>query len=153
MTITESAWSFEHSVNCAVSVEFAWQFWTDVQNWTLDSEIESVELSGPFTQGTLGATSSRSSGLIQWQIAEIGEGRAVIEFPLAGAMGRCVWSFEDFAGHTRITQAWTLQGAQAANYVESVAPGLETGIPAGMRKLCRAMEDAALAESSSTVPR
>src|SRR5690348_9716243 len=108
MTLAEPAWTFEHSADCAVSVEFAWQFWTNVQNWTLDSDVESVELSGPFAEGTSGATISRSSGLIEWRIAEIGDGRAVIEFPLAGAVGRCVWTFEDLAGHTRMTQCWTL---------------------------------------------
>lgn len=152
MTPTAPVWTFENSVNCAVSVKFAWQFWTNVQNWTLDSDVESVELSGPFSEGTRGATNSRSSGRVEWRITEIGDGRAVIEFPLSGAVGRCVWTFEDFAGHTRMTQRWTLQGEQAANYVESFAPGLETGIPAGMKKLCTTMEDAARLEPSSTVP-
>lgn len=153
MTAPKPAWTFEHSVKCAVSVKFAWQFWTDVQNWALDADVESVKLSGPFVEGTRGVTNSRTSGLVEWRIAEIGDGRAVIEFPLSGAMGRCVWTFEDLAGHTRITQHWTLQGEQAANYVESVAPGLETGIPAGMKKLCRTMEEAAPLQPPATAPR
>jgi hypothetical protein len=133
-------------------VEFACQFWTDVQNWTLDPDVESIEISGPFAQGARGATNSRASGLVEWRIAEIDDGRAVIEFPLPGAMGRCVWTFEDCAGLTRITQRWSLQGEQAANYVDSVAPGLQNGIPEGMKKLCRTMENAARSQSPSTVP-
>ena len=96
MTPSELAWTFEHSVNCAVSVKFAWQFWTNVQNWTLDSDVESVELSGPFAEGTRGVTNSRAAGRIEWRIAEIGDGRAVIEFPFSGAMGRCVWEVRGF---------------------------------------------------------
>jgi hypothetical protein len=67
----------------------------------------------------------------------------MIEFPLPGAVGRCVWTFADSAGRTRITQSWTLQGEQAEGYAKAVAPSLEAGIPAGMKKLCRTMEDAA----------
>jgi uncharacterized protein YndB with AHSA1/START domain len=73
----------------------------------------------------------------------------VIEFPLSGAVGRFVWTFEDTSGFTRITQHCTLQGEQADAYVKAVAAGLEAGIPAGMKKLCRKMEDAARSEQPS----
>ena len=138
----ESAWAFEHSVDCEVSAEFAWDFWTNVNNWALDSDVESVEIDGPFAAGTRGFTNSKSSGRIAWRIAEACAGRAVIEFPLSGAVGRCVWSFEDIHGCTRITQRWTLQGEQADAYAEAVGPGLQTGLSAGMKKLCRTMRDA-----------
>jgi hypothetical protein len=36
-----------------------------------------------------------------------------------------------------------LQGEQADAYAKAVAAGLEAGIPAGMTKLCRTIEDAA----------
>jgi hypothetical protein len=38
------AWEFEHSVECQVSRDFAWRFWTNVANWTLDTSVESVTL-------------------------------------------------------------------------------------------------------------
>ena len=139
----EPAWAFEHWLDCAVSLDFAWEFWTDVKNWALDSDVESVEIDGPFTAGARGFTNSKSSGRIEWRIAEVGEGRAAIEFPLAGAVGRCVWTFEDKGGCTRITQRWTIQGEQGEAYAKVAGPGLEAGIPAGMQKLCGAMEEAA----------
>ena len=37
----------------------------------------------------------------------------------------------------------TLEGEQADAYAKAVAAGLEAGIPAGMTKLCRTIEDAA----------
>ena len=67
----------------------------------------------------------------------------VIELPLSGAAGRCVWTFADTIGCTRITQRWTLEGEQADAYAKAVAAGLEAGIPTGMTKLCRTIEDAA----------
>ena len=129
----EPAWTYEHSADCEVTVEFAWNFWTNVKNWALDADIESVELDGPFAAGARGFTNSKSSGRIEWRLVEVRVGRAAIEFPLPGAVGRC----------TRITQRWTLAGEQADAYAKAVAAGLEAGILAGMTKLCRTIEDAA----------
>lgn len=139
----DTAWSFEHSVDCRVSVESAWRFWTTVSNWALDADVESVAIDGPFAAGARGFTLSKSSGRIEWRIAEAEMPRAVIEFPLTGAVGRFAWSFEDVGGRTRITQRCTLEGEQARGYADAIASSLEAGIPAGMRKLCAAMESAA----------
>src|SRR5215472_6857940 len=135
MVEEEPAWAFEHSVDCEVTAQFAWDFWTNVNNWALDSDVESVEIDGPFAAGARGSTNSKSSGHIEWRVAEARDGRAVIEFPLSGAVGRCVWTFKDLVAGTRITQRWTLQGEHAGGYAKIVAPALEAGIPAGMKKL------------------
>ena len=139
----EPAWCFEYSVQCEATVEFAWSFWINVKNWALDLDIDSVEIDGPFAAGTRGRTHSRSSGRIEWCIAEVRAGKAVIHFPLSGAVGRFAWTFEDAGGFTRITQRCTLQGENADAYAKAVAPGLEAGIPAGMKELCSAIEDSA----------
>ena len=139
------AWTFEHSVDCAVTPDFAWNFWTNVSNWSLDADVDSIEIDGPFAAGARGFTNSKSSGRVDWRIAEVESGRAVIEFPLPGAVGRFVWTFEDMGGRTKITQRCTLDGEQADSYAKAVAPSLETGIPAGMRKLCETMENVARA--------
>ena len=138
----EEIWSFEHSIDCNVPEEFAWSFWTNVSNWVLDADIDSVELHGPFADGTQGVTQSKSSGRIEWRIAEVQPGRAVLEFPAPGAVARFAWTFEEIEGRTRITQRVSLFGEQAPTYVDTLAAGLQAGIPAGMRKLCDAMEAA-----------
>ena len=139
----EHPWTFEHSIDCGVTAEFAWTFWTNVSNWTLDADVESVEIDGPFVAGALGFTKSKRSGLVEWRITEAQTGRAVIEFPLQGAVGRFVWTFEDRGSYTRITQRCRLDGAQAGPYAKSAGPSLEAGIPVGTRKLCATMELAA----------
>ena len=141
----ENAWTFEHSIDCGVTAEFAWTFWTNVSNWVLDADVESVEIDGPFCAGARGFTNSKSAGCVEWRIAEVQAGKAVIEFPLSGAVGRFVWTFEDVGGCTRITQRCTVDGEQADTYAKTVGPSLETGIPAGMRKLCETMESVARA--------
>lgn len=131
-------WTFEHSIECGVPVDFAWHFWTTVSNWALDVDVVSVELDGPFAAGTEGVTLSKSSGRISWRIAEI-EGRtAVIEFPGPNVTGRFYWRFEEagVAGRTRITQRATMEG----ELIPEFASALEAGIPPGMQKLCDVME-------------
>jgi hypothetical protein len=128
---------------CGVTTEFAWSFWTDVRNCVLDTDVESVQIDGPFVAGARGFTNSKSSGRVEWRIAEAQNGRAVIDFPLPGAVGRFIWIFEDTGGGTRITQRCSLGGEQADSLAKAVGPNLEAGIPAGLRKLCQAMENAA----------
>ena len=132
-------WSFEHSVECPVPVSFAWQFWTTVDNWRLDADVESVELQGPFAAGSLGATVSQRSGRVEWRIAAVEGTSAVIEFPAGTAVGRCQWSFTDLGGRTRIRQRMSVAGEGAESLGAQIGPMFEANIPAGMRKLCESI--------------
>jgi len=104
--------------------------------------VDSVELHGPFAAGTRRVTQSKSSDRIEWRIAEVEPGRADLEFPAPGALAIFIFTFEQLDGRTRITQRVSLYGEQALQYAASIGVGLEAGIPAGMRKLCEAMEAA-----------
>lgn len=148
----EEIWFFEHSIECSVPKSFAWSFWTDVGNWALDADIESVELEGAFAAGARGVTQSKSSGRIEWQITEVGPGRAVIEFPAPGAVARFVWTFEEQEAGTRITQRVGLSGEQAEAYVDSIGAALASGIPAGMQKFCEAMQEGYRRTTNSNLP-
>lgn len=55
----EEEWTFEHTIECSVSSEFAWDFWTNVSNWALDAELDSVDIQGPFVAGAQGVTQAR----------------------------------------------------------------------------------------------
>jgi Polyketide cyclase / dehydrase and lipid transport len=130
------SWIFKHAVVCAASRAFAWQFWSNVENWLLDTSVEAITIDGPFAAGTRGTSKPRGGDLINWQLVEVEDGRrAVIEIPLPGAVVRFDWQFEDLpdAG-TRMTQRVTLEGEQAADYLAGVAE-LEKGIPQGMQRL------------------
>ena len=67
--MTDEAWAFESSIVCEVALEFAWRFWTDISNWALDADVESVTLDGDFAAGSRGVTQSKSSGRIEWRVA------------------------------------------------------------------------------------
>jgi len=139
-------WTFQHSITCRVTPEFAWAFWTNVDNWALDADVVSVEIDGPFAPGAQGVTNSRSSGRIAWRIAQAQSGSAVIEFPLPGAVGRFTWTFEPADEGVRITQFCTIEGEFSEVFAAGVGPSLEAGIPAGMQKLGEAMERSFLAQ-------
>jgi hypothetical protein len=137
-------WSFEHAVECPVSQEFAWTFWTKVSNWILDPDLESVQLDGPFENGSKGTSVSRSSGQIDWQLADVEPGRAAtVEITFPGAVGRFRWTFETAGKGTRITQNVSIDGPHAQDFVHVMSANLEGGIPIGMDKLCRKIVEAA----------
>ncbi|MEN3332003.1 MAG: hypothetical protein V7641_1368 [Blastocatellia bacterium] len=140
-------WEFAHSVECPVSREFAWQFWTDVDNWLFDISVESVTLDGPFAAGTIGTTKPRGGDPINWQLLEVEDGhRAVVEINLPGAVVKFHWQFEDLPNAaTRIFQQVTMEGEGAANYIAGAAE-LEKGIPQGMGKLAEEISKAAQAK-------
>jgi hypothetical protein len=136
-------WVFEHTVECGVSVQFAWDFWTNLRNWKLDADIDSIELHGEFAAGNRGVTHSKSSGRIEWQLAEVmAPKRAVVEISAPNVLAKFAWMFEDAGGKTRISQRATICGERMAEYADTLGQ-LQVGIPAGMQKLCVAIESAA----------
>jgi hypothetical protein len=140
-------WTFEHSVECKADRNFAWQFWTNLCNWPLvDSSVESAVLDGPFRSGAKITTKPRGSDTINAQLEDVQEGRsAVVIIPVPGAALRSVWRFEDSGNRTtRITQQATIAGEKAQDYVSTVAPEMEKGIPQGMQRLAETIEQLAL---------
>ena len=136
-------WIFEHSVECKVDRAFAWQFWSDVSNWAdVDSSAESISIDGPFQSGAKGHTKLRDREPIEWLLEDAQAGHsAVFLIPVPGAALRFAWKFEDSGtGRTRMTQRATLEGERAQDFIPTLAPELEHGIPAGMRKLADTVE-------------
>jgi hypothetical protein len=130
----------ECSVECTVAQEFAWRFWSDVRNWTFDSDIESVELHGPFVSGTRGTTISKSSGRIEWVLRDVRSGEsAVMEIASQGVVARFHLSFDESDGGTWITQRVSIEGRNA----QELGQMLQQGLPDGMKRLAEKMSEAA----------
>jgi hypothetical protein len=136
---------FEHAIECQVRRDFAWKFWTNLDNWAVvDPAVEWAKLEGPFIAGTRGETKPRGADPNEWKLAEVEEGsRAVIEIAAPGATVKFHWSFVDLGDScVRMTQKVTVEGDRAADYEEGLKL-LEKGIPLGMAKLVEAIEKAA----------
>lgn len=142
-------WKFTHSIDCPVNRALAWQFWSNIENWTkVDSSLESISLDKPFVAGAKGTTKPAGQPPAEWRLAAVEEGKsATIEIQVPGAVLKFIWTFEDAAnGGTTLIQEVTLEGEQAANYLEGVKE-LERGIPLGMQKLVDAIVKAAASEN------
>ena len=136
-------WTFEHSVECKADRTFAWQFWTNVSNWpVVDSSVESAALDGPFRSGAKITTKPRGGDAIKGELEDVHDGRsAVVIIHVPGAALRCTWKFEDSGTRkTRITQQATIEGEKSQDYVSTVAPEMEKGIPQGMQRLAETIE-------------
>ena len=147
-------WEFEHSVETSARREFAWDFWTNVDNWVLDTSVEWVRLSGPFATGSKGATKSPGLDPVAWTLREvIPQQQASIEMVLDGATLLFEWRFEDTPpGGTLITQRARLTGEKAELFAELVGPEFEAGIPLGMQKLATEVELAEKTERAGSPP-
>lgn len=137
-------WQFEHTIECPVSRAFAWQFWSDVNNWpVVDPGVEAVEINGPFAAGAIITTKPVGMPPVVGHLVEVEEAeRACIEVPAPGAVARFLWLFADIGGGTRVRQQVSITGEQADHYAQTMGPGLASGIPAGMEKLVAAMKAA-----------
>jgi hypothetical protein len=136
------AWEQTECVETDAGPEFAWKYWTTVANWS-DPPAE-FEMAGPFKTGSRGVTRLPGQEPIDWVLREISPpSAATIELPLVGAVLFFVWRFEGLPnGRTRISQTVRLEGQSADNYLSQVASSFAVNLPAGMRKIARAMAEA-----------
>jgi hypothetical protein len=138
-------WTFEHRVECRVDPDFAWRFWTQIENWAaVDPLLEWARISGAFAPGSRIEMKTRGGEAIESRIVEVENGSsALLETLLPGASVSFLLQFEPSPLGTRIRQRITLAGARAEEYEAQVASGFEKGVPAGMQRLADAMERAA----------
>jgi hypothetical protein len=96
-------YTFEYSIACPVSRDFAWRFWSDVDNWArVDPAVESVEIDGPFDSGTCGVTHIRGGTPAAWRLIDVKNGEsAIIEIAAPGAAIHFHWVFKESAMGTR----------------------------------------------------
>jgi hypothetical protein len=132
------AWTSQCSVDVDVPVSFAWQFMTDVRNWS-DPPAE-FTLEGPFAVGTCGTTRMPGQPATSWIIRDVDPGRS---YTIAGALGDDAlllfhWRFDALSDrHCRLTQRLELCGDGAAKFVDIVQSGFEANLEPGMRRIAQ----------------
>jgi hypothetical protein len=124
-----------------VPVSFAWQWMTDVRNWS-DPPAE-FTLDGPFALGARGTTRMPGQDANAWTIGAVDPGRAyTIEGGsfLNNATLLSHWHFDPLSPHTtRLTQRLELRGENAAAYINDIRAGFEPNMEPGMRRLAQMM--------------
>ena len=137
---TAPAWTFEHSVKCGTSRQFAWTYWTDITNW--NDPPAKFELDGPFAVGSR-LTTTLPDQTLHSVIRYVEPGyAATIEMQLPDGVVSSNWTFEDLPEtRIRITQRLVLSTASPALVAQ--ASLLEQTVPQGMKKLIASIEEAA----------
>jgi|SRR5215467_6551116 len=140
------AYELEYSVEAEVSLSFAWNWRTDIQNW--DDPPAQFRLDGPSASGSWGTTLVPRQEPLRWQIRDVQPRVSFnIEMPLDGAMMTFQWLFDAVSNHrTRITQRIVLSGDNAMAYVKQVQAGFESNLSNGMKRIADAMAKAECSE-------
>ena len=137
---SDPVWTCERSVDVDVPAAFAWQFMTDVRNWS-DPPAE-FTLDGPFAAGTRGATSLPGQPRIGWIIRTVDPGRSYTIDASGGLENAWLlfhWEFDAVsAQQTRLTQRVELSGENGGMYVNDVR-AFETNLESGMRRIAAMM--------------
>lgn len=135
-------WVLEHSENTDTSLEFAWDFWSDVKNW--DDPPAKFVLEEPFAEGSRGMTLIPDQDPVHWSIRTVRERQSfATEMPLEGAMMVCEWSFEPISERqTRLTQRLGLYGENASQQAQIVRHGFGPTLAQGMRRIADLIAEA-----------
>ncbi len=141
---TKPAWACEQSIEVNVPVSVAWDFMSDVRNWS-DPPAE-FALDGPFASGSRGTTTMPGQAPNQWMLRDVEPGRGyTVEGGsfLENARLLVRWRFEAVSRErSRLTQRIELVGEKAPKYVGVVRAGFEPNLEPGMRRLAALMVDA-----------
>ena len=133
------AWTFEYSIDCNTSRQFAYRYWTDIANW--NDPPARFELDGPFEVGSR-LTTTLPGQTYHSIISHVDPDRAAtIEMQLSDGLLSFHWEFQDLTEiRTRITQRLILSTTNAALVAQATL--LEQTTPGGMNKLVAAIERA-----------
>ena len=133
------AWTFEYSIDCNTSRQFAYRYWTDIANW--NDPPARFELDGPFEVGSR-LTTTLPGQTYHSIFCHVDPDRAAtIEMQLTEGVLSFRWEFEDLTeSRTRITQRLILSTTNASLVAQATL--LEQTTPLGMNKLVAAIERA-----------
>jgi hypothetical protein len=138
-----TVWELTESVETDATLEFVWNYWTNVANW--DDPPAKFELDGPFAAGSHGITRLPAQEPLRWLIRAVSPpNTATIELELNGAVLSFEWRFEPVTNdRTRLTQRVVLQGENTAELQPQLESTFTSTVPAGMKKLATTIGEAA----------
>lgn len=122
-------WKHEHSAQTTASREAIWALWADVADWgSWNSDIETIELHGPFAEGSTISMTPRDQDTVQLRLAEVRENeRFVDEAEIAGVIIRTTHRVDQVDEQAaRVTYRMEITGPGA----EKIGPQLGAQISA-----------------------
>jgi len=134
-------WKYEHSIETEAAAETLWARLADVATWTeWNSDIEKVELDGPFATGSRITMTPRGEEPVLLQLAEVRENETFVDVAQFGGVEiRTMHRLERLdAGRTRITYRTEITGPAADELGPQVGPAITADFPETMAALVRA---------------
>ncbi len=145
-------WEYEHSIETTAAVEALWARWADVATWAeWNSDIEKVELDGPFAVGSRITMTPLGDEPVVLRIAEVRENETFVdEAEFGGVVIRTMHKLERLdAERTRITYRTEITGAAEAELGPQVGPAITADFLETMAALVRAAGGATNADASA----
>jgi Polyketide cyclase / dehydrase and lipid transport len=93
-------WTTEHSIETIITPDAIWRAWADVPAWPRwNGDIERIELTGPFADGSTIAMTPKGQEPVQLRLAEVVEGeRFIDEADVGGTMVRTTHRIDRLGG-------------------------------------------------------
>jgi hypothetical protein len=134
-------WEYEHSVEADVAADAVWRRWADVASWPeWNSDIEKVELDGPFAAGSRITMTPIGDEPVLLRIAEAQENELFVdEAEFGGVVVRTMHRVERLDGErVRITYRTEITGDAADELGPQVGPAITGDFPETLAALVQA---------------
>lgn len=125
-------WSCEHAAEADVSPEAIWQIWADVGNWgEWNSDIESIEIDGPFAAGSIISMTPRGGDPVLLRIATARPAELFVdEADLGGAVVTTTHQVERLGeDRVRVVYRTAITGPAAEDLGPEIGPAITDDFP------------------------
>lgn len=131
-------WEYEHSIETSATPEAIWRLWADVENWgTWNSEIEKIEMNGPFEAGTQITMTPPGDDPVLLRIAEAVEDELFVdEARFDGLLLRTIHRIDRIdPNRIRVAYRMEITGTGADEAGPQIGPGITADWPETMASL------------------
>jgi Polyketide cyclase / dehydrase and lipid transport len=136
-------WTSEHSIETAASPKAIWRLWSDVAGWPgWNSDIEHIEMSGPFAVRSTITMTPVGQGPIELRIVEAVEPDLFVdEASLGDVVVRTIHRVERLAGdRSRVIYRMEISGPAADRVGPALGPQISGDFPETLSALVRLAE-------------
>ena len=131
-------WVYEHGVETSAAPEAIWRLWADVASWsTWNTDIEKIEISGPFAAGSEITMTPAGQDPVQLRIAEASTNEQFVdEARFDGLTLRTTHRLDRLgADRTRVVYRMEITGPAADEIGAQLGPAITADWPDTMASL------------------
>jgi len=131
-------WNYQHSIETSAAPQDIWSLWSDVENWgRWNTEIEQIEIDGPFATGTNILMTPPGQDPIPLRIAEVVAGELFVdEARFDDLLLRTLHRIETLdGGRVRVVYRMEITGDGADEVGPEIGPGITADWPETMASL------------------